>query len=373
MGLKDVQTQIVTQPFSEAGAAAGAAAAIISGTFLHVIDVTSVPPTEVSEPALTFAAGGDGEALHVFPPLHYAFVLSGPTNPTPDRLQIFDLSNRAAPVTVCASAVVGSTEAGQYTMAVKSTGLIFIALRVAAFVSMPDTLEFFDISTPAVPASIAVYNLKTGFAVNQGFPETIVLQSDSVAVVTAKGDPIVGALLGFYDITNPLAMTQTAVTNVEVVADAVFNLLDVQGNFAYTLFRSVILGVKELRIYDISAPAAPILAGSVALPGNMINGSQLDNGKIYGCAVIADNNLYVFDVSNPVAPALVATLLVAVNSNFSIRGRNNRAYLASQLAGATNFVVSSFDTSIAAAPVLIGTSAVYQVAGGRSNLQLDIL
>ena len=371
--LKHQQTQFLTSnPAAPAPPMLSATAGIISGTFLHLLEVDTFPPAQVSAPALAFAAGGDGEALHIDANLQYAFVLSGPTNPTADRLQIFDITIPSAPVTVCASAVVGSTEAGQYTMAVTSDGQVFIAVRVASFVSAPQTMEFFNISTPAVPASIASYNLETDFAVNQGNPTSALLQSDTVLVVAALGEPVAGAILGFYDTTNPAAVTQTTATNLEPAADALFSLLDVQGDFAYTLFRSLILGVSELRIYDISNPALPTLEGSVALPGSMVNGSQLDNGKIYGCAVLAaDKNLYVFDVSNPAAPTLASSTLVAVNSNFSIRGANDRAYLASQLNAISNFVVSVFDTTNPAAPALLGTSLPYQVFGGRSNLQLN--
>lgn len=381
MAIKDSQTQIITQALATPAppVVVPPVAGIIGSLKLIEYSNPSAPTVAANVTGVVATPGGD-ECMW-FDARHRAYTLSSTL--APNKLQITDCSSRTAPV-VLSSINTALAGAGFNRMTVSGDGLgFFLIIARANIGASANVLEVFNVSDPTAPASVQSYNIASDFATSQANPSGAISRGN-LLVVSSVENLFTDGKLGFYNLAALPVITQTTVTNLVPGAtmDLAFDLVDVDvtATLAYVLVISDSLGIKELRIYDISTPALLVLLGSVALPqpggaGTLVTIlSNVDNGKIYGISSSSLNtDLYVIDVTNPLAPAVVSNTPVTTNSNFSVRGNDDTCFLARRAnAGVpNNRTLTLFDTSNPLIPVEQG-SVIYNAAGAASQLHLDV-
>jgi hypothetical protein len=377
MALKDQQTQIITQGFNPAPVVPGGGIALILNS-LKVIDV-SVPtaPTVASTTAGIPPVGGvSGACEYIDTSLHLLYVISG-IIPPPDTniLQVVDVSNKAAPAVLgtCAATYADS----EYRVA--KIGNTLYAAGDDLFSAAPNKnlLQVFNVANPAAPAQLTTYNLKTGFALDNSIASEAVSQGNNLFI--SGSDPVGGrGFFGIYNASNPLALTQTSLTetaNTGLANDVFCNLFDIVGNYLFLMLNTVSLARVEVQAWNISNPAAPTLAAgskAVLATADTLRFSQLANNHCYGVTISADHNIYPVDCTDPLAlVALAPTLVTGTRANFSIRANGSKVYLAKLANTFPQKELRVFDATVPAALVQQGV-VNYSTGGSSQQLHLDI-
>jgi hypothetical protein len=310
--------------------------------------------------------------------LHLFYVLSGINAPDAgNQLQVIDVSNRSAPVILgsCASTFADS----EYRVAKSGTTLYCAGDDLSSTLANQNLLQVFDVSNSAAPAPLTTYNTRTGFASDNGISTEA--QARGTTLYISGTDPPNGkGLLGIYNVTNPLAVTQTSVTtiaNTGIANDITLALFDVVGNYAFFMLRTGSLGPQvEVQAWDISNPALPTLASAVVVPAtNTLRFSQVSSGHTYGVSVSpANQDVFAVNCTNPLALANDGTTVLPVLSrNFSCRAVNlagPKVYIA-RAPALNSRALFVFDATVPGALVQLG-SVTYTLVGSLQQLHLDI-
>lgn len=338
-------------------------AALINST-LKIIDVTTPATPTVEATAATGTNSGNDDTLQVSG--QTAFSLGDD-----DLLWITDISNKAAPVILSSTAC---NRAGSGFYRICKVGTKLAIMRSSNVPAQQNTLEIFDVSNLSAPTPLATYDLISAFAAQQSGAD--ILMHGTTAVITADtGAPNFAACIGAYDFTALPIVTQLAVTVTDGPGTSI-DLIDIRGNIGY--FAAFIVGNVELRTYDLTNPAAPVLLGSLVIAKNLVQFSPVLNDTIYAIGLFpADTTIHAFDVSNPAAPVALAASPAGgvVNRNFSINAgidaTGPKVYTASRQSGGIprNRQVQIYDATTPAALSFLG-AVIYNPLGGNAQLQL---
>ncbi len=146
-------------------------------------------------------------------------------------------------------------------------------------------LRILDISNPSSPSQVGSANIG-GF--NQA-DEVFVSGSYAYLAALSNGTKII-------DISNPSSPTVVA----SIAAGSSVRGVFVQGNYLYTIDSGVV--GDALKIYDITVPTSPRLAGSY---GSVLYGVYV-SGK-YAYLAQHSGGMLIVDISDPSSPSLVGT------------------------------------------------------------------
>jgi hypothetical protein len=206
--------------------------------------------------------------------------------------------------------------------------------------SVFDGMHVIDVSNPASPAVVATFEPGVG---------AIEVWGD----VAYVGETGVG--IHVVDVSNPLAPFEITVVPPGGSAD-----LELVGDRLYATS-----GINNgIRIFDVSTPTAPVLLGSLVLPGN-VTLIEVQNGIAF-LGASSPHTLYVVDVSVPSAPVQLASLPVQSVDALQIVG---------DLLYATHPVytlpaLTVFDVSNPASPVALATLPSSLHGRGYSDLRV---
>ncbi len=363
----------------------------------------------------------------------YAFVASGGNATACSQaagsavgceIKVFNISNPAAPAYVGGVDANGSTTGAtnRTTLSATISGRYLYVTFTGNATACSQTvgsaggceLEIFDISNPAAPAYVggadASGSANTGTG-NVNFTDItisgsyayIASASNNTACSQTVGSAI-GCELKVFDISNPAAPAYvggadaTGSTN-SGTGNTSFNSTTVSGNYAYvtsanssTTCSATVSAIGcELKAFDISNPAAPTYVGGADVTGSTNTGagnlsglaSSMVNGYLYvtfagsstACSQTAGSaigcELKVFNVSNPATPTYVGgvdadgsttgTSSVSGGSNLVTAGRyaytlwGSSATNCSQTAGsAEGCEIKAFNISNPVAPTYVG-------------------
>jgi hypothetical protein len=173
------------------------------------------------------------------------------------------------------------------TEALKITGTTLFAVATSN-----SSLNALDISNPSAPATILGGNLALG-----GTPFDLALNPSGTIAIVAE---TTGAGLRVVDISNPSAMSILAsVPNSYFGVDTtLWPLVVVTSNTA----------PGQIRVYDLTIPAAPTLVGSLNLSTAVRRLVVDEDTQIAYVAVNGGQVIYVVDLTTPTAPVLLATI-----------------------------------------------------------------
>jgi len=341
--LKHQQTQFLTaNPAAPAPPVVPAAAALALGTLsLKVIEIATMPPTlEATAPTVS----GSVNNCFTLDTNHRVYIFNQSTPDANSRLQVLDVTDRAAPVQLASVFAAGSNDGYR---AAWFNDLLWVVVDDQSSTSAPNTLRVFDVATMP-PALLATYDLTADFADMQDDPSSCMASNGFVYIVNngATNDRF-----GIYDGTNPLAVTQESIT--EMVAGGGQLALAIAYPLVYVYQGPP---TSTLTIFDVSNPALPATVGSVGGFGNAIFISNApDNGFLFAVAVSpADRGIRIVDVSTPAAPVLVASPLPAgvVNRNRATAARNGELALFCLEAAIGPGKIQVYDTTNAGAGTL---------------------
>lgn len=170
-------------------------------------------------------------------------------------------------------------------------------------------LFVFDITDPTLLSEIASYDLVAGFAVNQAGARAITGDGTTLYISSSGGGGGSG-VLGIYDITNPLAITQTATINLGANTITGESLIK-SGIYVYMPFN------KTCAVIDVSVPALPVLAASIVVttPLSFCLDIAIEGNTIWLATQGGPNTLESWDITNPLAPAHLITWTPANDPN----------------------------------------------------------
>ena len=202
-------------------------------------------------------------------------------------LYILDVSNPASPV------LLGQFYEWRYfnwdPMGYLKPGAGLYVLGTTAYMAAgTGGLYIIDVSNPAAPGLLGIYNTAPGFAGG-------VYVAGNTAYVTVHAHYGVAPLTGLLviDVSNPAAPVLIGSYNTPGHA----NKVQVSGTTAYVTEFGAWDG---LRIIDISDPASPLLLGSFYTAGHA-NGIYVSGKTAY---VANGGGMIIIDVSNPALPTL---------------------------------------------------------------------
>jgi len=277
------------------GTAAPVAAAFMLGTSLKIVTLDPIAfgsstPTVSSNSENTLTIDSSNNA--------YYFSQKAPD--TDSRLQVFDCTDRALPVEIANIAALQSN-AG-YLAAVRNN-ILWVVCNAPAGSLAPNSLRAFNVANPAAPALLATYDLAAGFALPQTNMTACMVDSSGFIYISANATGIGDQTVGIYNGTNPLAVTQQSVTPITAIP---FGSIIIALDFPLLFVLSV---ASQLEIYNVTSPAAPALLGTLLGLGNAIDMSPVpDAGFLFLTARSpVDKNIRIVDVSTPAAPVLVAS------------------------------------------------------------------
>ncbi len=271
----------------------------------------SVPTTALS----TTLTGTNPKALYVQG--NYAYVVNYGAN----TLQIFDISNPSAPVSV--SSV--TTNNGPQAVSVQGNYAYIVNYTAG-------TLQVIDVSNPTIPFVIA-----TNSSIQLNLPSDIVV-SGIYAYVTDGGDNG----LQIFDISDPT--NPVSVSFVPTAGDP-FGVY-VQGDYAYVTLASQ----SAFQVVNISNPYSPYLVGTATVSTQPI--SVYVQGKYAYVLSNSASTLQVFDITNPVSPTIVGTV-TTLGGGYNVVVQGRYAYVDDY----TGNLFQVFDVSNPADPTSINSVA----------------
>ncbi len=292
---------------------------------------------------------------------------------TGGSFKIFDISNPASPV-----------EKGSYVGPVRPSGSSatfgFYKIKVyggVAYLAVDGSTQSFDISNPS---NIVVQAASTGsgarsidvadgrvFVVNVGLAHSwptlpytttghvmisTIQASRALAAAPTMAPPtdeesevleVCPATAG----TDPVVLSTTK-TGSPIQRTAAAGTLQVVGKYAYV---ADAWGVKELQIYDVSNPDAPVKVSSLKTGGHTFGVAIA--GKYAYLTDIEAHKLVVADISNPASPKILNSVDAGIDPR-SIYISGKYAYVGDLWSPDTAILV--FDLSNPANPVKIGSA-----------------
>ena len=227
------------------------------GTRLVIWDITNpAQPVKIGQSGILSGVVRDIELAGT-----YAYVAVGNSG-----VHIIDISSPAAP-----------TEVGTFATYGDAVG-VAVSGNYAYVASIFDDFRIFDISAATAPTEVGHYG---NITIAEG-----VYVTGNYAYVAAGGGG-----LQILDVSNPANPTWQGTYASTYARDVL-----VSGNYAYL---ADAYGYPNFVVVNVSNPASPVMAGSVAAPGE---GYDLAlNGSIIYLATW-DNGVRFIDVSNPAAP-----------------------------------------------------------------------
>jgi hypothetical protein len=382
MPLSTLQTRIITQPppGSPPPPGGGVGGVILSSLVVMdfndpnnpiVASFTNGIPTPGSTSVFSAAEFLD-------PLTHLFYILSGKHGGVGPKLNILDLTNRSAPVLLSSTVLCTIPDDG-YRAALGGSILYCANSGATGAFTAANNVQQFDISNPATPITLPGFNVKTDFGISQFDSDAAIIVGNNLYISSSNG-AAGKSQLGIYDITNPLVVTQTSVTDIRntgFVNDANAILFAIVGNYAFFSIYVTSTNETSVETWNISNPAAPVMANTVAIPvpvpgsNPIIQFSQIANGHAYGFRQSADHNIYPVNISNPLAlVALAPTLVSGAGDSFSIQAAGTKVYLCKEDVFPDERL-RVFDATVPGALVQMG-SVVYSASGVRQQLHLDV-
>jgi hypothetical protein len=246
---------------------------------LHIVDLANRANPVVLGTLAGYTWGGISVAVQG----HYAYVLSG------DGLRVVDITNPAAPVRV---GLYEISDIGLPHAVAVAGNYLYIVLDAGYHGIGGGGLLVLDVSNPAAPVRVSL---------------TEALRSTASVAIDGKYAYVGSGNYGRYgltvlDVSNPAAPAEISFYNAHgAVGDII-----VDGRYAYLAvppwydMLGYVLG--GLRVLDVSNPIAPTLVGSLDMPEGAyrvaIEGS-------YAYVTTSDGKLRVVDISDPAAPVQV--------------------------------------------------------------------
>jgi hypothetical protein len=216
-----------------------------------------------------------------------------------------------------------------------------------------DNASAFSLINVTVPAAMVVlknYDFFSDFATNTVAPTSLVVIGTTAYVLTY--DQVTPeALLGIYDVTLPLVVTQTSATLVTgaITAAARRSGLAVVGTRAYTI------SDDKFIILDVTNPAAPAILSTTVVIADTVTPEQAYKPLFVNPAGTrafllneSTRSMYTYDVSNPAAPVLLTTTPThATSSPASVIESAGLVFVAEteEPAGSTQGWLEIFDAS----------------------------
>jgi hypothetical protein len=188
---------------------------------------------------------------------------------------IVDVTNPAAPT------LAGTYSHSAITVeSIASSGSTFFACNSSG------TVDAVDASNRAVPVLLDSIDATSSFA------ETLVLRGNTLAAVGWEG-------VGLVDISNPAAM----VLSSTLPNDGINAAGAISVDAGVTLMHYEYEG-DQIRTYDITNPAAPVLRSTVSA-WNYMDRLTTSDGDLYE---LGSGDTRVYDFANPAAPTVLATI-----------------------------------------------------------------
>ena len=198
-----------------------------------------------------------------------------------------------------------------------------------------------------------------------GYPFSVVGGGNYAYVVNFTSN-----VLQVFDVSNPAIPTLagTVATYANPVSVAV------NGNYVYVVASS---GSSPLQVFDVSNPAAPTPVGSVDTYGYPWSIAVSGNGKYAYLASSAGG--LVFDISNPASPSLAGSFAspysvsVAVSGNYLYTGLSSGAGNSLQVSNISNPATPTLSGSVATdtLPISVAVSGNYAYVGSQGgNVQI---
>ena len=248
----------------------------VQGRYAYVVNSSSTGPLQifdVSNPSSIGSAIGSATTgnspIRVYVQGRYAYVV----NQTSNSLQVFDVSDPAAP-TVVGTATTGTNPTG-----------VYVQDKYAYVINQTPSLQAFDVSNPAAPVlagSIAISLSGT----------SLYVQGRYAYILTPN-------LLQVFDVSNPTSIPAAVGS---VTTNATSNAVYVQGSYAYIVSGNGISG--SLQIFNISNPASiPVPVGAIAL-GGPATGIYVQGRYAY-ITNSGLSTLQLVDVTSPSSPTLL--------------------------------------------------------------------
>jgi hypothetical protein len=358
----------------------------------------------------------------------------GSIDKTGCEMQIFDVSSSTNTVYFGGVDSGGTTNSGTQSSAMND---IFISGRyayVAKSLNSTDCsnpigceIQIYDLSDPAAPVYVA--GIDGSGSANSGtgsITATSLFVSGNYLYVTQTGNATscassnkIGCELSIYDISNPLAPTfvggadADGSTNSGTSAGQNFNKIFVSGNYAYIAASasstacSSTAGIGsgcELKVFDVSTPSSPTYVGGADAGGSANSGTMSStalnvsvsgsyayvgfNSSASACSSTPSNangcELKIFDVSTPSTPTLVAGVdagggintgtvnaaatAVSISGSYVYVGYSSNTATCTNSGSTSGCELKIFDISTPTAPVFVGgadsTGATNSGTGG---------
>jgi hypothetical protein len=316
---------VLSGAVSDSSDLAGATAVAVAGNIAYTTAYAAgqLTAVDVSNPGSPVVVGSSAEADSLLSASNiaisggYAYVVSKNRNAsqtsnddgTGNSLTILDIHTNPAHPSIVGTLTDAKNLFGAYGVAVSGTDAYVAAQGCLSSQPCPDptvgnSFAVIDVSNPASPTLVAVLHNNSLAAPWTGTNAlehvTSVAISGTFAYVTAS----YSNRLTVIDIANPadpaiVASLQDA-TNLRFPVDVA-----VQGGYAYIADQGNSTH-PQLTVVNISTPAAPVLAGTLA--NAFLNGAYRIrvSGPFAYVAGSASTAVSVIDVSNPAAPVLDA-------------------------------------------------------------------
>ena len=209
----------------------------------------------------------------------------------------------------------------------------------------------FDVSNPDSPTLSSWYNPLP----NQQFLEAIVIGNRGYfGVGTSNGEGV-----HIVDLTNPNSPVLLGKVNAssgggnnQIHEMMVFD----QGGSRYLLENSNITNQTNLKIIDVTNPAAPILKWDFASTGGWVHAMHIRGNRMYLSGFLSTTKVDIYDITNLAAqaPALIGAVQVGGGSNHSAWTNETGEYLYSAREF-SNGDLRVYDVRNPSSPLLIKT------------------
>ncbi|MCW3127423.1 MAG: hypothetical protein JWO03_3081, partial [Bacteroidetes bacterium] len=242
----------------------------------------------------------------------YAYVI----NYNSGSMNIFNISNRAAPTIVS-------------TLPLSLSGISGIAVSgsyVYVISQFSNVLNTYNVSNPSAPTLVVSTPLTAG-----NNPAAIVV-SGAYLYISCLGS---GASLLIYNISNPTSPSLAGGYGVGGI-----NFLAVSGAYAY----GVSQGGRYMIIYNIINPSSPTQLSFTSLGSNAPVAVVASGSYVY--VGLSNGTIATYNVSNPAAPVLAGSVFSGTNNGMAILG----SYMA---VTGTNNTLTLYNISNPASPVLV--------------------
>jgi hypothetical protein len=290
----------------------GTVSAVTSGSTLHDIAVSGnyaygsvggpqaqdLETFNVSNPVAPSSVGsletGFNGNFEVLVQGSYAYMMKGDSG---YALQIFSLSTPSSPVLVGQSAAVGGSS-------MLGMDIVGSYAYLTTNGSGPDGLEIFNISNPAAPFEAGA----PGRPLSQGdYSNEVAVSGDYAYVAGQAADTTLGQ--GYIDVFN-VANRAAPVWVRRIPTFAVAYVVSVNGAYLYT-GGGMSGGVQ---IFSLANPSNPVLVAQVGTNLGEVRKIRFSGNYAYIAGFALVNQVQIVDISNPASPVLVGRTTTATQS-----------------------------------------------------------